>query len=277
MPDMWIPITSPDGIAWIPTQTVGVPRGTAGRSGYSIQGIVLHCLEQSLERYDAILCQAEKLTKAKPEHSSLHYAVGTDGAIHQYVEEGNISWGFAQYMSNFPAPYPVPGLNWPPLSNTYPGVTPDYYVINIGLEIGVNAGPDVCCDGPTVLRLSGYRSLVHLLAWLMAKHCLPVDEQHVTWHQTIDPAAEDECVCADLAELLTDVRNYCEPCQEPASARVPEGEITRLVGTTPPACCDQDIGCMVYEDAASVIRRWLPLDPQGGLVWTARGLAMRLS
>ena len=247
-----LPITRPKNIQDLLSPTFGIPKGAPGRNGNVIQGIVLHCLKESLEEYDQLVCKNHKIGKAKPSHASMHYAIGYSGGIHQYVEDANIAWGFADYLSNFPGPYPVSGLNWA-LVTANPTVSPDYYVLHIGLESGVPINDNECvnCAGPTVLDRGGYRQLVHLLAYLAQTYSIPLDTGHVQFDQAINVAAEDECQCHDIVLLLADVAAYCEPCESPADP-LPDGTIFKLRGMTDPTCAD--VGCDVYQDGDAFVK-----------------------
>jgi len=248
-------ITRPAGIQLNLSPNFGIPKGVPGRSTFSIRGVVLHCLDQRLEQYVGVVCQDLKISKSKPRHSSLHYAVGYEGVLYQFVEDLNISWGFSEYLGNFPGPFPISGLNWPPHTTTPPtqGVTPDYYVLNVGLESGFVVD-DTCtvCPGPTVLKGSGYRQLIHLLAWLFQETGLTPSPTTLTFDQFINPAAEDECACADLDQIITDILAYCEPCFEPAPV-LPELPVVKILGKTAVQCEGVDEGCLAYTDLGEII------------------------
>ena len=252
-----------------PARTFGIPRGRAGRNGNAIQGIVIHCLDMDFAQRSAEAERMYRLLKAKPQHASLHYVIGTNGEVQRQVEDANIAWGHAWYVSNFALGYPME-IVWS-LADQNPMMTPDYYVINIGL---IRGNDDRQCIGDEVLAVGLARaSLVHLLAWLCQEHDIAIDTDHITLHRDIDAFASDECgECVTLDDILLDVVNYCQPCAAPFSGQAPEGEILRLLGLSDYVCDNQ---CFVVEDAVTLLRRLLPLDPEGGLMWTNNGLALR--
>ena len=257
-----LPVTRPKSIAFLPTPTFGIPLGVPGRGPFAGPvAIVLHCIDESMESYDSILCTQYKINRAKPKHASLQYLVGLNGAIHQYVNDGDISWGFSEYMGNFATPYPLANIVWPPLTTTPPtaGFTPDYYVINIGIESGWNyknhpgslTNNCDCTTQNTDLNAGGYKSLIHLLAWLSQTYAIaPI---RMTFHQSIDLTAEAECNCFNIANLRIDVVDYCEECEVPAEY-LPQLPLQFIMGRTTPACVT-DIGCEAIEDAAALIAR----------------------
>ncbi len=251
------------------TPTFGIPRGRAGRNGHTVLGIVLHCLDMDFSQRSAETARLYRDLKAKPPHASLHYVVGANGEIQKQVEDGNIAWGHAWYISNFALRYPM-NIVWE-LANQDPPVTPDYYVINIGLIRGKDHQQ---CTGDEVLASGPARaSLVHLMAWLCQEHDIAIDTNHIALHRDIDAFAADECgECASIDDILSDVSNYCQPCAAPFSGQATDGKIARLLGLSEYLCDNQ---CFVTEDVVDALRRLLPLDPEGGLIWTANGLALR--
>ena len=97
----------------------GIKRGTAGRQGYPIRAIVLHCLGTSLTDYDNAACPSCK-TETPTCHASMHYAIDKDGILRQYVDDANIAWGVQSYPGNFPTTTPIPNPQYPVV---YPGWT----------------------------------------------------------------------------------------------------------------------------------------------------------
>lgn len=273
------------GMEFIPAVGFGVPKGVPGRAGYPIAGIVIHCLQEDFSQYIDRMCDAVKYNGGKPAHTSLHYVVGSQGQVIQSVDDNNIAWAFSQYMGNFPAPYPLSNISWPPLSTTYPGITPDYYTLNIGIETGFPAPGTTCptCRGPFNLLPEAYATLVKLLAYLSFTYNLPLDATHITADQLINLMAEDECPCLDLTQLYQDVAAYCEPCERPAIYR-PEGTPAYLIGRTLQNCPDNpnclgnqgDDGCEVempmaglaclIRPPAGVAVQWAGLDANQCLV-----------
>lgn len=249
--------------------TFGIPRGRAGRNGNTIQGIVIHCLDMDFSQRSAETERVYRELKAKPQHASLHYVIGINGEVQRQVEDANIAWGHAWYISNFALGYPME-IVWS-LADQNPPMTPDYYVINVGLIRGNN---EERCTGDEVLASGLARaSLVHLLAWLCQEHDIAIDADHIALHRDIDAFAANECgECVTLDNILYDVENYCQPCAAPFSGQAAEGQILRILGLSDYAC---DNHCFVAEDAVEMLKRVLPLDPNGGLMWTENGLALQ--
>ena len=209
--------------------------------------------------------------RARAEHASLHYVINERGAIQQNVADANIAWSMLRYDSNFPAPYPLPDITWT-IADANPGVTPDFYILSIGVEQPSDARPQGCTGCEELAEGAARASLVHLLAWLCQQHSIPVDAEHIVLHRDIDADAAHECgECVHLLDIISETAAYCQPCETPWSNTAPPGEIVRLLGLSDPVCGNR---CIVHEDAIELLRRLLPLHPQGGLHWTDDGLAL---
>mgnify|MGYP003620761283 CR=1 FL=1 len=258
-------------VVWRPARTFGIPRGAPGRHSYTIQGIVLHCVSRPMEQSSADTGRVYRDNRARAEHASLHYVINERGAIQQNVADANIAWSMLRYDSNFPAPYPLPGITWT-VADDNPGVTPDYYVLSIGVE-QPSDNRTQGCTGCEELAVDETRAaLVHLLAWLCQEHSIPVTDEFIVLHRDIDEAATGECgECVHLLDIITEVAAYCQPCEAPYSNYAPPGEITRLIGLSDPVCGNR---CLVHEDVIELLQRLLPLAPNGGLVWLESGLAL---
>lgn len=76
-----------DNITWI-----GSPNHYQGRNGYHITHITLHIMVGHLTGTDSVFNH--------PNGASAHYGIGSDGTIHQYVNENDGSWSDANYASN---------------------------------------------------------------------------------------------------------------------------------------------------------------------------------
>lgn len=76
-----------DNITWI-----GSPNHYQGRNGYHITHITLHIMVGHLTGTDSVF--------QHPNGASAHYGIGSDGTIHQYVNENDGSWSDANYASN---------------------------------------------------------------------------------------------------------------------------------------------------------------------------------
>lgn len=257
-------------VVWRPARTFGIPRGTPGRHAHTIQAIVLHCVSRPMEHSSADTGRVYRDNRARAEHASLHYVINERGAIQQNVADANIAWSMLRYDSNFPAPYPM-DISWT-VADANPGITPDYYVISIGIEQPSDARPQGCTGCEELAEGAARAALVHLLAWLCQQHSIPVDAEHIVLHRDIDASAAHECgECVHLLDIISETAAYCQPCETPWSNTAPPGEIVRLLGLSDPVCGNR---CIVHEDAVELLRRLIPLDPDGGLVWTDDGLAL---
>lgn len=268
-----LPTTEPKEIVSHATPNFGVPKGMPGRAGNQVRGILIHCLETELSAYDDTVCQDYKLTKAKPKHPSIHYAVGHNGQIHEYVCPDDMAWGFQPYTSNFVStptfPDPACPVNWS-LFTANPGVNPDQYLIHVGLESGVSQAASTCepCEITELKTETGYQRLVHLLAWLADRYNLNPTTDFIQFDQNVRLCAEDECKCADIQCLLCDVSGFCQTCDNPPLANFEPGQLVNLYGENASRCTTrQPIGAALaanlriqgtqlqYFDGAS----WLPV------------------
>lgn len=251
------------------TPTFGIPRGRAGRNGHTVLGIVLHCLDMDFSQRSAETARLYRDNKARPEHASLHYVIGQSGEVQQNVEDDNIAWGHAKYTSNFALNYPMM-ISWH-LAYNNPNITPDYYVINVGVIRGADG--EKCTGQETLAEGQQRTSLVRLLAWLCQQYDVAIDDHHIALHRDIDAQAAMECgECIRIDDILHDVIDYCQQCDTPFSGQASPGQIITAIGLSQDDCGNQ---CYVMEDVVMMLRRILPLDPEGGLIWTNTGLSLR--
>lgn len=265
-----LPVVKPLA-AWVPARTFGIPRGRPGRGGYEIQAIIIHCVTRPMEHSAPDAARRYRDQKARPQHTTLHYVINGAGAIQQYVADADIAHAMLWYDGNFPAPYPL-DITWT-VADANPGVTPDYYTVNIGVEQPEADIAGAGCTGCEELVTGEARSmLVQLLAWLCETYNIPADAEHIVLHRDIDAAAVGECgECVHLDDIVQEVAAYCQPCAAPFSNNVPPGDIVQLLGLSDEVC---GVRCVVHEDAVGLLRRLIPLAPSGGLVWTDDGLAL---
>lgn len=229
----------------------GAPQGKPGREGKTIQGLVVHCIEQTQTQYDNLMCMATP--KLMPNHTSLHYVVSPEGMIHQYVDDANIAWGMQQYLGNFPSVAPVtpyPGLAT--LSAANPGVSADLYTLHIGVSVAAptaQACDDPCEGQPLGMTLAGYKALVQLLAYLSHAYSIPHDAQHIAFHDAIINLWDlslRECKCNNV-DLVGDVAAYVQGCANPKDLSYNEGtDIAFVYGEN---ACE----CKVKVDAATLL------------------------
>ena len=226
------------------TRWYGIPRGVSGRNGNAIQGIVLHCLNMPLNAYDGHMA-AKGTTPALENHTSLHYVVNPDGIVHQYVADTDIAWGSQLYTGNFPTSTPnYDYLGWPALKAANPNKSLDLYTLQIGIAIpAYGRNLDMCTDPCDVSHLGmtnvGYAQLVRLVAYLAYTYNIPIDSQHIQFHDLISqlPEGEQGCTCLENFCLLCDVGSYCEKCVNPGdSAFVLNSDIKYLYGENAAGC-----------------------------------------
>lgn len=162
----------------------GIPKGATGRNGQTIIAICLHTLETTLETYKAYLASSLNVADIRPgQHGSVHYGVGADGTLHQFVEDSNTAWAI-QDLSN---------PTWT-LLNEHVGVDPNYYTLNIGVEKYIST------QMPTLM----FRGLADLVTLLVLRHEIPIDANHIISHAQLDDTFTD-CDAALATNLIATV------------------------------------------------------------------------
>lgn len=170
----------------------GIPKGTFGRNGHTILAVCLHSLEETLEEYDSKMTDPESRSRAQTVHPSLHYVVGYDGAVHQYVDEADIAWGLWDYDRRaFPSPYPPGTWSVPAL---HPGIPPDAYVLHIGTAAGPDSAP---VPFPDVM----IHQTARLIAYLFYTYALVFSNLALVTHDQVDAQFVGKCVPADFPYL----------------------------------------------------------------------------
>ena len=173
----------------------GIPFGMFGRGEYAPQAIVLHALRLTLESYDAQVVHPERVSyrdRAQVKHPSLHYAIGYNGEIHQYVNDLDVAHGLWDYnLGAFPSSFPHGDFE---LLDTYPDVAPDYYCLHIGAMSGMFGEQLVETKTAVPVSLAALVSHARLLAWLCHTYDIACDETHVVTHETIDLQFRGVCV-----------------------------------------------------------------------------------
>lgn len=252
----------------MPSKNFGMPRGTYGRAGSPILAIVVHCVKNTMAAYDALACSDLKLTRSLPDHASLHYLVGRTGVIHQYVDDLDMAWAFTDLAGQ--ATPNLTTFNWAHVTAN-PGINPDRYTINIGLEVGVNY-TDQCakCEGCfSPLPEYAEKKLTQLIAYLVHAHGIDLNSTNVVFHQDVDVLAENECSCADRQKMIACVADYCEQCEHPDNPAFKLGQVKWLYGI-------DEHGCLVKEELMDALAR-LGLDPTvidcAGFNFTLNGFA----
>jgi N-acetyl-anhydromuramyl-L-alanine amidase AmpD len=165
------------------------------RGAFKPQAVVLHRSGGSLADIDARCLQAGTF-------SSAHYAIGADGAVHQYVEESDTAF-HAGIVVN------------PVWTLIQPGQNPNFYTI--GIELAGNAG-----DPPSDAQ---YSAAAELLAEIAGRQQIVPDADHIVLHSEI--RADRACPGAgfDRNELL---RRIQAAAAVPAQANVTEQEVKVL-------------------------------------------------
>jgi N-acetylmuramoyl-L-alanine amidase len=229
-----------------PIDTYGVPRGTLGRAAYPIRAIVVHCLGMNLEQYRAKVCDPRAHISVN-EHASIHYGVGYDGDIRQFVDDGNVAWGMQSYNTTVPVTTPAsPLAGWSALPALYPNLSADFYTLQIGIAAPYRdtatsgcsncCAADQCATHPFGLSDSGYRQLVQLIAYKAAQYSIPIDDEHIELHDRVvnRPLGQEECQCTAHC-LICDVSNYCQTCESPAEV-ISSGVINYVYGESVQGC-----------------------------------------
>lgn len=244
----------------VPTSIFGIPRGTVGRvvanEAFTISGIIIHCINETLAALDnSLRCATPQSIAPGSIHNSYHYGLGQSGGLHQYVQDADISWGLGAYLKNvYPA---VPPANdtiyWPVLQTMWgESVTPDTYVINFALATGQPAATDGCfeCQTCSGLPTTQHNILIQALAYLSETYNIPVDSDHIQFHDNISCDAElKECICGDIECLLAEVNAYCPPCpngqESPGyTGATVDDTIKGFIGIIE-SCCEGSDGCLV--------------------------------
>lgn len=232
-----------------PTEVYGNPRKTTGRAGHVIQGIAVHCLGESSDDYIKRVCTANSW-RTSQKHASVHYVVNEDGVVTQLVDDADMAWSFQKYLGNFASTTPAVAMpGWTTLSAGNPGISPDFYTINVGIAVKPRpeyrnlAGcescvQDACAGKPFGMTPNGYSVLLKLLAYLSNKYGISIDAQHLQLHDKIVDTQEgyEECLCNNVC-LVCDVSAYCEPCENPGDAAyVSSTDIKYIYGESSYGC-----------------------------------------
>ena len=226
----------------IPSPRYGIPAGTAGRRGMPILGIVIHCLEETLDKYTKSCGSPGKLSRGLGNKASMHYGINLAGNVQQYVADTDMAWGLdfivplgtLNPVYNCPSPCgPSQGPCDPPATtsnytllwdlptqaalegNPIPiGTGPDFYLLHIGIESpslrtqhltgGTDAGCNDCNEDPVARQFSQplYRALIQLVAYLSNKYNIPLNTNRINFFHAIDPCDREECGCPPCSEAF---------------------------------------------------------------------------
>lgn len=203
------------------TPNFGIPKGTYNRNGNPVHAICLHTLGETLEEYDALVTASLTRDKAQTWHPSLHYAIGYNGEIHEYVNPADIAWGLWDYqMANFPTPY-TPGPSG--LFALYPDVNPEQYLIHIAASSG--KGASLVGDNPAPFSDVMFKQHVRLIAYLCDLYSITATSTTITTHDQLDTQFSGRCVPSQYpyAALLSAVQTLIA-----AHGEAPDEEFDRL-------------------------------------------------
>jgi len=229
---------------WIGSENYGVPKGSCCRGTYYPRAIMLHC-GMTLVEQDGMACKEMTFKGIKQAHASLHYVVGNAG-IHEYVKPDDIAWAISDTVGR-PIDYNR-FASWPPFQ-AYPNVPPYFYTVDIGIEQAQNILDCKKCDKPVALADARYTYLVRLIKWLAQKYNIPINKNWINFHQNLDAFGEGECVCYDIDQLIQDVLDYEDPCDN-AMPPAEEGLVYSVLGGSPDCC-------LVKESFTSFTKRGL--------------------
>ncbi|HYB41192.1 MAG TPA: peptidoglycan recognition family protein [Candidatus Methylomirabilis sp.] len=159
---------------------IGCAAGNFGKgrpTGFVPEAIVIHIIDGSLHRADLHFNDPASFVSA-------HYAVGRDGTIHQFVEEGDTAFHAGVVVNP----------TWPLLK---PGVNPNFYTIGIEHE-GRPGDP---------WSEALYGSSAALVSEVAARWNIPLTVDHVIHHHQIRATKSCPGTKADIGQLLQRARN----------------------------------------------------------------------
>ena len=235
------------------TKIYGAPKGRTGRVPplpapqipVPILGIAIHCVRDNYQGYLSKVCLASP-NLMPCGHASFHYVIDADsGQVSCLVKEENVSWSFQSYLSNFPLPNPLePYPGWTILSGLYPSLSADFYTLNIGITVPSRPEQEIidgeeCCFGPYGMLPEAYKNLIRLVNYLAFKYNIPLDDQHIGFHDDITETKLgcEECPCRDNNCFLCDVTSYCESCTNSGDPTfIPSDDIFWIYGETESGC-----------------------------------------
>lgn len=157
-------------IVWIGSPHVGYPNGVHGRSGNRIVGIIDHIMGGSLAGCDAWFRNPDSGVSA-------HYGVGKQGEVHQYILDGDAAYGAGSINR------PDTSLPWLPPLGPSVGRLVNQRVLSIEHE-GQSGEP---------LTDAQFAATVELHRYLVEKHGIPVDDQHIIAHARLDSVNRAGC------------------------------------------------------------------------------------
>lgn len=199
----------------------GAPKGTMGRGGVPIQGILIHCSTKPIE------CLSARLKPNLPRLFSAHFDISTGGAVTEHVRPEDIAWAFPEQLSVLSPD--LSKFHWT-LVQQNPGTALDRYLIEVVFDIHQKAPIDTlgCVDCTLTENSDGYKQMIRLIAWLSATYAIPLDVGHIQLHQNIEEGVLDECPCLDIVKILCQVEDYCEKPDHVSDARFEKANPLKL-------------------------------------------------
>lgn len=151
-------------IRWIGSPFFGCPRGTRGRGEHKVVAIVNHIMEDTLEGADA------RFNSEENGGVSVHFGVGKNGEIHQYVRLGDA----ANHTGTVMEP------DWVLL---LPDVNPDLYTLGIAHEgyPGEEMPPEQ------------FEATLQLHRWLVEVFSLEVNQDTIIGHCRLNSVDRKNC------------------------------------------------------------------------------------
>lgn len=154
----------PEGLRWI-----GSPNFTPEREGHHPVAIVFHTLEDTLEACD----QKFSSPDAK---LSVHFAIGKQGAKHQYVRSADTAWANGVVKKSDRS------IHW--LADAVAGkINPNLLTVSIGLE---GKADEEITD-------KQYAAAFELITYLVDLYDLPADQDRFIGHNQIDSVDSAAC------------------------------------------------------------------------------------
>ncbi len=172
------------------------PNFGVGRVGYKPEAIVVHCMDGTLAGTDAWFANPASQV-------SSHYGIGTNGEVHQYVQESNTAWHAGRVQN--------------PTFSLYKGasVNPNWY--SIGIEHEGNAD--------TVWSTAMKQASANLIKDICSRYNIPIDRNHIIGHYQVF-SGKPNCPATNKAiidELITLAQGQSVDKLTLAKAKIQEG------------------------------------------------------
>jgi N-acetyl-anhydromuramyl-L-alanine amidase AmpD len=171
------------GALWIPGPNFGYPRGAHGRRGFPIRYVILHGTgwPETLDQYIA----------EGPKRGGVHYMIGKDGQVVQFVREADASWGNGKVEPGADAFWRA-WQTTDPAAMTIPGViNPNLTTISVEHEKHAKDNGDTLTDAQ---RAASFQ----LVEYLVRKYGIPRKRADgtdggITGHSSMEPVTRSFC------------------------------------------------------------------------------------